>query len=67
MITLRGYRSRQVSEVAPISPSQDLPKRGFNPLSLRERARVRGLKNKAFFLIDPLIPTFSRREKEQNA
>jgi hypothetical protein len=46
---------------------QDLRKRGFNPLSLRERARVRGLKNKAFFLIDPLIPTFSRREKEQNA
>jgi hypothetical protein len=35
-------------------------------LSLRERVRVRGLK-KAFFLIDPLIPTFSRREKEQNA
>jgi hypothetical protein len=24
--------------------SQDLRKRGFNPLSLRERARVRGLK-----------------------
>jgi hypothetical protein len=44
-----------------------LTQKGFNPLSLRERARVRGLKNKAFFLIDPLIPTFSRREKEQNA
>jgi hypothetical protein len=49
-----------------------LTQKGFNPLSLRERVRVRGLKNKAFFLIDPLIidpliPTFSRREKEQNA
>jgi hypothetical protein len=42
------------------------PKGGFNPLSLRERARVRGLK-KGIFLIDPLIPTFSRRKKEQNA
>jgi hypothetical protein len=41
-------------------------KGGFNPLSLRERARVRGLE-KAFSLIDPLISTFSRREKEQNA
>jgi hypothetical protein len=46
---------------------QDLRKRGFNPLSLRERVRVRGLKNKAFFLIDPLIPTFSPGEKEKNA
>jgi hypothetical protein len=46
--------------------NQDLRKRGFNPLSLRERVRVRGLK-KVFFFIDPLIPTFSRREKEQNA
>jgi hypothetical protein len=38
------------------------------PLSLRERARVRGFKDKEFSpYFDPLIPTFSRREKEQNA
>jgi hypothetical protein len=45
---------------------QDLRKRGFQSPLPRERARVRGLK-KAFSLIDPLIPTFSRREKEQNS
>jgi hypothetical protein len=50
------------------SNQQDLRKRGFNPLSLQERARVRGLKKiKHFSFIDPLIPTFSPREKEQNA
>jgi hypothetical protein len=42
---------------------QDLRKTAFS-LSLRERARVRGLKIKEFFLFYPLIPTFSRREKE---
>ena len=34
----------------------------FGSLSLRERVRVRGLKNKEFFLLHPLIPAFSHRE-----
>jgi hypothetical protein len=57
------------------------PKKGLSKLERHEvkisRAVLRGGsggnvtllpgKNKAFFLIDPLIPIFSRREKEQNA
>jgi hypothetical protein len=44
-----------------------LTQKGLSPLSLWERVRVRGLKNKEFFLLDPLIPAFSRREKGSNA
>jgi hypothetical protein len=39
----------------------------FGSLFLRERVRVRGMKNKDIFLFDPLIPTFSRRAKGRNA
>jgi hypothetical protein len=60
------YVGTVISSLFVFSIMQDLRKKGFNPLSFRERVRVRGLK-KAFFLIDPLIPTLSRREKEQNA
>jgi hypothetical protein len=53
--------------VSQLLLNQDLRKSVFGPLSLRERVRVRGLKNKEFFFLNPLIPTFPRRGKEQNA
>jgi hypothetical protein len=46
---------------------QDLRRSAFGSLSLRERARVREMKNKEIFLFDPLIPTFSQGEKGRNA